>query len=96
MQKVGAFLADFHAVYQMQHADFHVSNVMYDEAVDLFTLIDVADMEVDAYEGKEDDVSYFNKALMTLEQYYGADLLLNCCTCVSAGYRARYAILHAA
>jgi hypothetical protein len=93
MRSFGEFLADFHSAYQMQHGDCHCSNVFFDELSGLFTMIDVADMGTDPYRGEEDDVTYFNKALMTLEQYHGFEFLTSCCNSMTEGYKERIAVL---
>ena len=62
----------------MRHGDCHPSNVFYDEGAQLFTMADVADIDTNPYATDDDDVTYFVKALMTLTDYYGSELLTNC------------------
>jgi hypothetical protein len=86
-RKFGTFLANFHADYQMQHGHCHPSNVFYDDSTKKFTLTDVANMEANPYASNDDDISYFNRALMTLKEYYGTDLISRCSFSVVEGYK---------
>jgi hypothetical protein len=90
-RKFGVYLAGFHATYQMQHGHCHPSNVFYDESSNLFTITDVSKMEANPYSSDDDDVTYFYRALKTLEQYYGAELVKRCGLSVAAGYKTQRA-----
>jgi len=94
-RRFGAFLADYHSAYQMQHGDCHASNIFYDSVNFRFTIVDVADMCEDPYGAENDDVNYFNEALMMLSEYYGADLMAQSCSAVTAGYKARLSLFQA-
>jgi len=88
-RRLGMFLSDFHKHYQMQHGDCHPSNVFYDEEVNLFTLIDVADIAPSPYGPGEDDVTYFRTGMLTLAEYYTTELLNQCAECLRDGYVER-------
>jgi len=85
-REFGSFLACFQASYQMQHGHCHPSNVFYDETTGEFTLTDVANMEANPYASGDDDVTYFNRALTTLKEYYGSALISRCSASVMAGF----------
>jgi hypothetical protein len=75
-QGAGQFIAGIHNRYQMQHGDFQPSNVFYDEATDVFTLIDVCGME-SAHTHLDSDVDHFLESLRLVARGLQATELSN-------------------
>jgi hypothetical protein len=91
VKSCGAFLYDIHSTYGMQHGDFHASNVHYDEATGVFSMIDVGDFDPNPffYQGVHDDVTHFCHMLKTLEQHYDGPVVADCNSSFMAGYKER-------
>eukprot|EP00427_Karlodinium_veneficum_P033154 CAMPEP_0169186248 /NCGR_PEP_ID=MMETSP1016-20121227/2253_1 /TAXON_ID=342587 /ORGANISM="Karlodinium micrum, Strain CCMP2283" /LENGTH=436 /DNA_ID=CAMNT_0009262055 /DNA_START=342 /DNA_END=1652 /DNA_ORIENTATION=+ len=92
-EEFGRFMRLIHQVYRignesMQHGDCQPSNVLYDEASGIFTLIDVADFGFGPYvaQGGENDVEHFVEGLSSLEVWYGRSLIDDCVARFRAGY----------
>jgi hypothetical protein len=86
-EKLGSYLADFHRRYQMQHGHCNASNVFYDEATHAFTMINLADISAKAYDAENDDVTYFNRKMMALSEFYGSEFLARCAMSLQKGYK---------
>jgi len=61
-EALGRFLAGIHHRYNMQHHDFHPSNVFHDESTGHFTLIDVGGMDSSS-SLRESDIDHFGEYL---------------------------------
>mmetsp|Transcript_23228 Transcript_23228/g.36329 ORF Transcript_23228/g.36329 Transcript_23228/m.36329 type:complete len:696 (+) Transcript_23228:72-2159(+) len=91
----GRFMRTIHRVYSvgdtsMQHGDCQPSNVFYDEASGIFTLVDVADFGFGPFlaQGGEDDVEHFIDGLRSLQTWYGKNLIDACASEFRNGYAA--------
>jgi peptidase E len=92
-QELGKIMKAIHLTYRindrsMQHGDCQPSNVFYDEASGVFTLIDVADFGFGPYlaQGGGDDVQQFIDGLHTLTPWYGKKLIEDCALFFRMGY----------
>lgn len=86
LEKLGQFLADFHARYSnKQHNDFQPSNVFYDPVSGSFTLIDISDMGP-TEPLNEVDVERFTNSLSLLSNCYGQNFFLEGKRHFEAGY----------
>lgn len=84
LEKVGAFLADFHVRYgHKQHCDFHPTNVLYDEASEKLTIIDVGNIGANACLG---DLDHFIKGLAIMAKSLGKEFLVEAVNHFRAGY----------
>jgi len=95
LHALGSFLADVHVRHNMQHGDFTPSNVFYDEATGVFTMVDVSDFGPQVWDSLENDVQRFGKGIQMLSkcQCYGEQLYLEGRPQFEAGYRDRMAMI---
>jgi len=82
LRKLGSCLHEFHSRYgHSQHGDFQPSNILYDEAADKITFIDVADIG-----SRNADAQHFLKSLKILSKAYGSKFLAEASQAFEAGY----------
>jgi hypothetical protein len=75
MEKAGRFLKEFHSRYgHRQHCDFQPSNLFYDEATGKFTMVDLADMNQQAYINKK-DIDHFLEGLRIMGKSLGPEFM---------------------
>lgn len=87
METVGASLADFHSRYGgLQHGDFQVSNVYYDEQTGAVTFVDLGQMGLPAV---HTDLEHFVESLnlvCNLPGSYGERVFTDCSHSFEVGY----------
>jgi len=84
LEKVGGFLADFHKKYgHKQHCDFHPTNLFYDEATGLLTMIDVGSIGASTC---TTDMDHFIQGLAIMSRMLGPQFHIDGMTHFRAGY----------
>lgn len=91
LHAMGYFLADVHARHKMQHGDFTLSNVFYDEATGTFTMVDVSDFGPQLCAATESDTERFCNGMLILSRCHGEHLYTEGRPNFEAGYRERMA-----
>jgi hypothetical protein len=73
LERLGITLGEFHARYgiKQQHGDFQPSNVFYDEATDLISIIDNGGIGIPT---TDTDIQHFSKSIKLLADCYGPQL----------------------
>lgn len=69
LESFGRFLAGFHARHGLQHGDCQPANVIFDEASQRFSLIDVADIASPNI--KKTDVEHFAAGILSIAKRHG-------------------------
>lgn len=83
--KLGAFLAQIHTVYGMQHGDLQPCNVFYDDAAGWFSLVDCGGMGPSPY-ADEDDLQHLRAGIRLITPHMGEDFHKDVRDNLEAGY----------
>jgi len=86
-EALGSFLASVHSRHGMQHGDFTISNIFYNEASGMFTMIDLADFGPQSL-SEETDVDRFTKGIELLSKWFNSQMYTDGMRYFQAGYAA--------